>query len=266
MPMFDDDEYDCSVFGEDVEAEKKEKKTTTNDSIDRLERIKRASERAVETRRFETSLFWSRGTYFWAFILASFTAYFSLLLKLLENSDCFNKKISGDFFTLSSFLDLSDFALFCLTATSLVCVFFCIVWVLVNKASRFWQENWERHVGKLEELENIKLFATYLNPKNEEYKKCLFSYSAYDYSASKLVFASSLLLLIISLAIFTFHVVLLLIKSGLFKTALGGNFASLMLALVFIALFFFVLFIAFNVMPGNLHVGNDKKKRWWQEE
>lgn len=36
---------------------------------------KDAYEKAYEIRKFEITLFWQRATYYWAFILASFTLY-----------------------------------------------------------------------------------------------------------------------------------------------------------------------------------------------
>ena len=54
-----------------------------------LETIQTAFNIAHEIRRFEIELFWKRGTYFWAFILASFTAYFATIDKILDDgSSC----------------------------------------------------------------------------------------------------------------------------------------------------------------------------------
>lgn len=99
------------------------------------EQREEAYRRAHEIRQFEIQLFWTRGTYYWAFILAAFTAHFTLLSPLL----------TGDppLLSLSQVYNLPRFSLFALTVTAFLCYFFSLCWVLMNKGSKFWQENWE---------------------------------------------------------------------------------------------------------------------------
>ena len=111
-----------------VEGERSEKK-------ERKER-KEAYKRAHEIRQFETALFWTRGTYYWAFILAAFTAHFALL------SSLFNAERYP--FSLCNVYSLPRLSLLALIITSLFCYFFSLCWVLMNKGSKFWQENWEK--------------------------------------------------------------------------------------------------------------------------
>ena len=80
---------------------------------------KEALKTALDTRKFEIELYWKRATYFWAFIVASLTAYFVLL-----NSSNFSK-VSG--FTI---------------VISAIGFFFSLGWYCVNRGSKHWQENW----------------------------------------------------------------------------------------------------------------------------
>jgi len=82
---------------------------------------------ALDTRKFEIELYWKRATYFWAFIAASVTAYFLIL-----TSD-----------NISNYKHLT-------IIISLIGYLFSLGWYFVNRGSKYWQENWERHVGNLE--------------------------------------------------------------------------------------------------------------------
>lgn len=90
-------------------------------------RLGRALALALDIRKFEIELYWKRATYFWTFIGASFAGY---ALTYRTGS------------TQEAWLSL----LF--SALGLV---FSFTWYLVNRGSKFWQNNWERHVDLLEE-------------------------------------------------------------------------------------------------------------------
>ncbi|MES9814043.1 MAG: hypothetical protein ABW161_14775 [Candidatus Thiodiazotropha sp.] len=82
---------------------------------------------ALDIRKFEIDLYWKRATYFWAFIAATMAGFFAI-----QASEA------------SSKTDLSVI----LTCLGTV---FSFGWVCVNRGSKFWQENWEKHVDVLED-------------------------------------------------------------------------------------------------------------------
>ncbi len=85
---------------------------------------KAALEHAIDIRRFEIELYWKRATYFWTLIAAAFAGYFLL-------------KAHG-----------KDEEMRLASAIGLV---LSTGWYLVNRGSKYWQENWERHVDLLED-------------------------------------------------------------------------------------------------------------------
>jgi hypothetical protein len=89
-----------------------------------------ALKNALEIRKFEIDLYWKRTAYFWAFIVLTFTAYFAILTHDKELD-----ALTNELLLLSSALGL----------------FMSICWFCVNKASKYWQENWEKHVDWLED-------------------------------------------------------------------------------------------------------------------
>lgn len=86
-----------------------------------------ALEQALDIRKFEIELYWKRATYFWTFIGASLAGFIAI-----QASDSANKK------------DLSII----LASLGLV---FSFAWFCANRGSKFWQENWEKHVDQLED-------------------------------------------------------------------------------------------------------------------
>jgi hypothetical protein len=91
-------------------------------------RAGRALSYALDIRKFEIELYWKRATYFWAFIGAAFAGY-ALTYKTAAEHE--------------PWLSLLFAAL------GLV---FSFTWYLVNRGSKFWQNNWERHVDLLENI------------------------------------------------------------------------------------------------------------------
>lgn len=89
-------------------------------------RAGRALAAALDIRKFEIDLYWKRATYFWAFIAAAFAGY-GLTYRTSEASEPW----------------------LALLFSALGLVFAC-AWFLVNKGSKFWQNNWERHVDLLQ--------------------------------------------------------------------------------------------------------------------
>lgn len=95
---------------------------------DKPDKQKAALELALDIRKFEIDLYWKRATYFWTFIAAAFTAYGVI--------------------QASSILDpgKTDLSVY---ISCLGLVFSC-AWYCVNRGSKKWQENWEKHVDFLE--------------------------------------------------------------------------------------------------------------------
>jgi len=83
---------------------------------------------ALDVRKFEIDLYWKRATYFWAFTGAALAGY----LATLTGKDLANRPQ----------------ALLLVSCLGLV---FAVAWYFVNRASKFWQENWEAHVDALED-------------------------------------------------------------------------------------------------------------------
>jgi hypothetical protein len=89
-------------------------------------RREKALDQAYDQRKFEIELYWKRATYFWTFIGAAFVGY-------------------------AAFLNGSSPHLMGALAMSQVGLIFTVAWYLVNRGSKFWQENWENHVHLLED-------------------------------------------------------------------------------------------------------------------
>lgn len=94
------------------------KKIKDTDKALRLEKI-------LDIRKFEIDLYWKRATYFWTFIAATLTGYGLTVVTKDANQENIIK---------------FQFLIICLGLV------FSFAWFLVNKASKFWQENWEKHL------------------------------------------------------------------------------------------------------------------------
>lgn len=82
---------------------------------------------ALDIRKFEIDLYWKRATYFWVFIGATFTAFIAIdpaKYNLTEDARIY----------IACFGIIVSFA-----------------WILVNRGSKFWQQNWEAQVDLLED-------------------------------------------------------------------------------------------------------------------
>ncbi len=85
----------------------------------------RALQRAHEVRQFEINLYWERNKYAYLIVGAIFLGVFS-------------EKVVGQETLLQLFL-------------SFVGMIVAFAWVLINKGSKFWLENWESHIDMLED-------------------------------------------------------------------------------------------------------------------
>jgi hypothetical protein len=101
---------------------------------------KEAFRLALDIRKFEIGLYWQRAAYCWALIAAAFAGYFAVL-----SADKLADK---------------DYLAFVLGCIGLV---FTWAWYLINRGSKFWQENWENHVDLLEDASVGPLYKTILH-------------------------------------------------------------------------------------------------------
>jgi len=109
--------------------------------IDRnKEKVALALEHALDIRKFEIELYWKRATYFWALIAVTFAGYFAVL---------------G-----SEHIEDKKYLAYVIASVGFV---FTWAWFLVNKGSKFWQENWENHVDMLEDEITGPLYKTVLH-------------------------------------------------------------------------------------------------------
>jgi hypothetical protein len=117
---------------------------------------------ALEIRKFEIELYWKRATYFWTFIAIALGGYVTVLAGKLPDSE------------------KSEALITC----SCVGVVFSVAWYFVNRASKFWQENWEKHVDLLEDTVIGPLYKTVLSDDNISFWRKPFG--PYYFSVSKI--------------------------------------------------------------------------------
>lgn len=110
-------------------------------------KTKEALKHALDIRKFEISLYWKRAAYFWTLIAVTFAGYFAVLSA--------NNSLKDD----------KEFLAFIISCIGLV---FTWAWFLVNRGSKYWQENWESHVDKLEDEITGPLYKTVLYSSHQE--------------------------------------------------------------------------------------------------
>jgi hypothetical protein len=112
---------------------------------------------ALDIRKFEIELYWKRASYFWTLIAATFAGFFALATNGLHPRLIF--------------------------LVSCIGVILSVGWYLVNRGSKYWQENWERHVDVLEDEVVGPLYKTTI--AREDFKWIKF-WQGYPYSVSKI--------------------------------------------------------------------------------
>lgn len=110
---------------------KQEDEKDVDQNLDEVEKKRNALKMALDTRKFEIELYWKRATYFATFIGLIFTSYYVVVSS--EKIDPVEAKYE------------------ILLLISAIGVFSSLCWFLVNKGSKYWQENWEFHVDLLED-------------------------------------------------------------------------------------------------------------------
>ncbi|MCK7591451.1 hypothetical protein M0G43_12765 [Subsaxibacter sp. CAU 1640] len=108
-----------------------------------IEQIKETYNKSWAAKNFEIELYWKRANYFWAFQIASFAGYFSII-----GSNAYTTNPEVLYFV--------------------VCIGFItsIAWVFTNKGSKTWQRHWEIHVDMLEDMISGPLYKSVTSPKS----------------------------------------------------------------------------------------------------
>jgi hypothetical protein len=91
-------------------------------------RQKKRYEVALDTRKFEIELFWKRALFFWGFVSIAFVGYFNAT----------NNNVQ---LLISSFGFVLSFG-----------------WSLANRGGKYWQENWEMVIKKMDKKMTFGVF------------------------------------------------------------------------------------------------------------
>lgn len=122
-------------------------------------------ERAYNLRQIETELYWKRASYFWGFLIAVFGGFFLV-----------NKPDSNGVYPVQFIVIIESIGFV-----------FSLSWYLVNRGSKYWQENWEKIIDVLEEYVGSPLYRINL-AKNQ---KIFHLFDSYSFSVSKVNIAVS---------------------------------------------------------------------------
>jgi len=121
--------------------EKEKRKISKEDYIKeyKKEKLEKALEIALDTRKFEIGLYWKRTGYFVLFIGAVFIGYY----KIMQTAESSIGKYQKEWLLL--LLAALGFLL-------------SLLWYMANRGSKFWQENWEAHIEKLSTHLGVPIF------------------------------------------------------------------------------------------------------------
>jgi hypothetical protein len=128
---------------------------------------------ALEIRKFEIDLYWKRAAYFWAFLAITLGGYGALY-----SASIAPRSEKGE----------------ALLAVSCFGIVFSVAWYFVNRASKFWQENWEIHVDLLEDQVVGPLYKTVMHDADMRFQKL---HGPYPFSVSKVNQILSLFVVVI---------------------------------------------------------------------
>jgi hypothetical protein len=211
-------EYLKDLLGLDLSTiSKKEKNTILKELLDRAWKI----------RDFETKLFWDRVNHFSIFVGALFVSFYYI------------KEGRSEFRLLISFLG---------TITS-------FMWYLLNRGSKFWFENWERHIDLLEkESKTGEIYKIILGSGNNYYKSVL---SSYAFSATKLTTAFSLIV-----SIMWFLLCIILVQKLSTSIANHNLYIVILLPIITSFILLFILYLLCNFCGND--VFNKKKFKTWE--
>lgn len=166
---------------------------------------KKILEKAWEIRNYEIDKYWSRTLYFVGFLSAILIAYTSL-----KSSNNVYIAICKDFSLCEMFpeADTNKYLYILLTGLG---TFISFIWYLVNRGSRFWQENWEKHIDCLEKELNVPPLYKVILFEKYNFSKFL---GAYPVSPSRANILISLVIFICFLGTFLNEVM----NSSIFDT------------------------------------------------
>lgn len=132
---------------------------------------------ALEIRKFEIELYWKRAGYFWAFLVLVLGSYFAVLTTTAKEVQC-HPLLKAEALSVISCLGFV----------------FSVAWYFVNRGSKFWQENWEKHVDLLENSVHGPLYKRVLSADHPCFRRLL---RPYPFSVSKI---NQILSLVITVA------------------------------------------------------------------
>mgnify|MGYP001291954945 CR=1 FL=1 len=207
-----------------LKPEEYKKNYINNNGIIDKEKITSAYNFAVETRKLEIELFWQRSNLFWGFVAASFTGYFALLA-------------------------LTDKKPELITLITILGWFVSIVWYLVCRGSKYWQENWEMHIDLLEDEISGPIYKIISNPKH---CNILNLFTAYSVSVSKL----NILLAFVISGIWSYLFIKSLFEIKIITDKLSTSRIILFSCLAMLICFLLILFLT----KTNTRIDKNKSK------
>lgn len=190
---------------------------SSEEYLNEIKDIDEAIKIALDTRKFEIELYWKRSTYFWAFLVSAFGAY-SFVWSM---SDCTRQVLDRNLF---------------LVLVSAIGILLSLCFYLVNRGSKYWQENWETQIDILLKDKVGPVFQRVKNPNNRmiDRKKCFGLLESYPFSVSKVNTLLSLLMIVV-------WIILFFVSVGLYwKIPFNQCFNDIVCVFAIIITFFFV--------------------------
>lgn len=193
----------------------------------------KALERALDTRKFEIDLYWRRATYFWTFIGATF----------------------GGFFV--AYASTSPKRQDLLVILCCLGVAFSFAWFCVNKGSKYWQENWEKHVDLLENKSIGPLYKIVLTRNDDMTRR----QKAFDVITGPAALSVSKINQLISLFVLMLWVILLV--NSLLPLDFNLPFKWFYIILVFTTILFcgLVMLLGRTYHGGHYHLATLRQSR-----
>ncbi len=222
-----------------AENEKYDKKTTTEKITAKeyddafKDKEAEALKQALDIRKFEIELYWKRATYFWAFIAATMAGFLAVQASAASNKQ-----------------DL---------AVILACLgmVFSFGWICVNRGSKFWQENWEKHVDLLEDKVTGPLYKIVLSRNKME----KLSEKAAHFITGPSSVSVSKVNQIISFYVFLLWICLLFYSLPEFSTERSINGFYVVLIILSIIACVLLLWLGRSYGGGYYHIAKLRKSR-----
>lgn len=133
---------------------------------------------AIETRKFEIELYWKRANYFWLFVAAFFVAYCQTIPSGNKHT-----QVENILFIFGGY-------------------FFSIGWYFANRGSKYWQENWEKHITVLSQHLKTPIFELIKSNENKIWKLN----KSYPYSVSRINQGLNLIVIFIWIVLFGYRI------------------------------------------------------------